>query len=263
MDRAYFYAMMSGRGDLDYEAYLNTRQVLTAQKDFDALCNRDELQFQIVHQVEELWMKLVAYTLLDIDERIAARETNRALTLFARVHRTLRLMADQLGLLETMSPKEYQQIRLQLGNGSGQESPGFRTILKMHRPLWQSFDAAYVTGAGRTLDQIYDTGYGHDDAYMVAEAMTEFDELFQAFRTRHIQLIGRSIGIGAQSLKGRPVTLLAEGAARRFFPELWAVRERMTDAWGGAYGRVRDSLDPGARHPAPAGADIDADGGGN
>ena len=34
-------------------------------KPFDKFCNKDELQFQVVHQVEELWMKLIAYTLLD------------------------------------------------------------------------------------------------------------------------------------------------------------------------------------------------------
>src|SRR2546422_8504761 len=47
---------------------------------------KDELQFQVVHQVEELWMKLIAYTLLDIEEYMAARNTNRILTLFKRVH---------------------------------------------------------------------------------------------------------------------------------------------------------------------------------
>ena len=131
MDREHFYGLMSGEGVFDYELYLNTRSLLSCQKDFAGLANRDELQFQIVHQVEELWMKLIAYTLLDIDDYLQAENTNRVVTLFRRVHMTLRLMTEQLGLLETMSPKEYQEIRLQLGHGSGQESPGFRTILQM------------------------------------------------------------------------------------------------------------------------------------
>ena len=40
-------------------------------------------------------------------------------------------MSSQLTLLHTMSPKEYQEIRLQLENGSGQESPGFKCFLKL------------------------------------------------------------------------------------------------------------------------------------
>ncbi len=77
-------------------------------------------------------MKLIAYTLLDIDEYLEQQQAFRILTLFERCNRTLRLMTDQLDLLETMSPKEYQEIRLQLGNGSGQESPGFRVLAENH-----------------------------------------------------------------------------------------------------------------------------------
>src|SRR5262245_29839041 len=157
MDRADFYSMMSGEGALDYELYLNTKALLSCQKGFEAFCNHDELQFQIVHQIEELWMKLIAYTLLDIDDYLQQENTNRVITLFRRVHIALRLMVEQLALLETMSPKEYQEIRLQLGHGSGQESPGFRVILKMHHPLWESFQRHYLDRHGLSVEKIYDS----------------------------------------------------------------------------------------------------------
>ena len=124
MNREQFYELMGGEGTLDYELYLNTKALLSCQSPFHELCNRDELQFQIVHQVEELWMKLIAYTLLDIDDYLQQENTNRVLTLFRRVHTAQRLMIQQIALLEIMSPKEYQDIRKRLGNGSGQESPG-------------------------------------------------------------------------------------------------------------------------------------------
>lgn len=242
MDRASFYAEMSGGSGLDYEVYLDTRRLLACQKPFDALCNPDELQFQIVHQVEELWMKLIAYTLLDIDEHLAQRHTPRVLSLFTRCHRLLELMSEQLRLLTTMSPKDYQGIRLQLGNGSGQESPGFRVLLKMIPHLWPTFERAYLTERALTIEQIYDSHYSHDEAFMVAEAMMELDELLQKFRWCHILLIHRSIGMGAASLKGRSVDLLKTGAQHRFFPMLWDIRAQMTDRWGSAYGRVRQSV---------------------
>ncbi len=242
MDREFFYSILRGEGTSDYETYLNTHQLLASQKAFGECCNADELQFQIVHQVEELWMKLISYTLLDIDDYLQQENTNRVLTLFRRVHLTLQLMTEQLRLLETMAPKEYQEIRLQLGQGSGQESPGFRTLLRMHQPLWHSFQKHYLDKHGLTVEKIYNSEYSHSDAYVVAEALAEFDELFHSFRYHHLQLIARSIGLGAKSLKGRAVEMLDSGLRVQFFPELWEIRNRMTDSWGAEYGTVREPL---------------------
>ena len=242
MDREYFYSIMNGEGTLDYEIYLNTKALLSCQKDFKDFCNADELQFQLVHQIEELWMKLIGYTLLDIDDYLQQENTNRVITLFKRVHIAMRLLIEQLSLLETMSPKEYQEIRLQLGNGSGQESPGFRTLLKMHPHIWQSFKEHYLDKHNLAIEQIYNSNYTHSDAYVVAEALAEFDELFQRFRFVHLQLIQRTIGMGSKSLKGRAVEMLNEGLRVRFFPELWDIRHQMTDSWGAQYGKVRDSI---------------------
>jgi tryptophan 2,3-dioxygenase len=241
MDRSAYYAMLSAPETLDYERYLSTATLLSCQKPFEDLCNADELQFQIVHQVEELWMKLIAYSLLEIDDYLKAGNAHRVVTLFGRCSRVLKMMTEQLDLLETMSPKEYQEIRLQLGNGSGQESPGFRVLLHMPPELWTSYEARYLTD-GRTVRDIYDAQYSHDDAYVVAEAMINFDELFQKFRSHHILLIFRSIGVSSKSLKGRPIELLQAGLRHRFFPALWEVRAEMTDAWGAAYGEIRESL---------------------
>jgi tryptophan 2,3-dioxygenase len=227
---------------LDYGIYLAVDRLLGCQKPLASLATPDELQFQIVHQVEELWMKLIAFTLGEIDGFMAAGEDFRVLTLFDRVHRTMRLMIDQLSLLETMSPFDYQAIRLQLGNGSGQESPGFQLLLTLPQHLWQRFTTTYLSPTGRSVADIYDLQYRHDAAYAVAEAMIEFDELFQKFRAHHLYLIHRSIGISAKSLKGRPVELLQAGARHRFFPELWDIRAAMTDAWGSEYGVKRPSI---------------------
>ena len=244
MDRKAYQKMMRGDGRLDYEIYLNTEQLLAIQKEPEELCHPDELQFMIVHQVEELWMKLMASSLLDIHDEMRGRNTLKALTLFRRVHICQELMSQQLSLLETMSPKDYQEIRLLLGNGSGQESPGFRVLLKMPKDLWATYKDIYLEGGARTLEHVYDSGYAHDDAYMIAEALAEFDEQFQKFRNNHMQLIYRSIGVGANSLKGRPVEILREGLRYKMFPELWQVRADMTDRWGSEHGVKRDKLPP-------------------
>lgn len=244
-DSAYrqkYFTLLEQPEILDYGAYLNCDRLLACQTPLNDLCNADELQFQIVHQIEELWMKLIVYSLVDVLEFIQQQNTHRVVTLMKRVHITQRMMTQQLDLLETMSPKEYQQIRLHLGNGSGQESPGFRTLLKMPADLWSEFSAHYLTGRGKTVQDIYDSQYAHDDSYVVAESLVEFDEQLQKFRSNHLFLIQRSIGMGSKSLKGRSVELLQAGAKHRSFPELWDVRNAMTDSWGQEYGQVRDSI---------------------
>jgi len=242
MNRQHFYALLQKEQEFDYENYLNTEQLLTCQTDFSDLCNQDELQFQIVHQVEELWLKLMVYTLLDIDECMEKMQTNKVITLFKRVHSLQRLMIEQLELLETMSPKDYQKIREQLGNGSGRESPGFRALTKIPAYLWQTYTQYYLQANHLTIEKIYDTEYQHCDGYMVAECLAEFDELFQKFCYHHMQLIYRSIGFESKSLKGRSVEMLNQRMSTKFFPDLWQIRTQMTDQWGEQYGQVRASI---------------------
>lgn len=240
--RQKYHALLDNPEILDYGSYVNCQQLLSAQKPLTELCNGDELQFQIVHQVEELWMKLMIYTLVDVLEYMQQENTLRVVSLMKRVSFIQRMMSQQLDLLESMSPKEYQQIRLQLGNGSGQESPGFRTLLKMPQDIWQVFEDHYLAGRNKSIEQVYDSQYSHDESYMLAECLAEFDEQLQKFRSLHLFLIQRSIGLEAKSLKGRAVTILENGAKHRFFPQLWDIRSSMTNTWGQVYGEVRDSI---------------------
>ena len=240
--RQKYHALLDNPEILDYGSYVNCQQLLSAQKPLTELCNGDELQFQIVHQVEELWMKLMIYTLVDVLEYMQQENTLRVVSLMKRVSFIQRMMSQQLDLLETMSPKEYQQIRLQLGNGSGQESPGFRTLLKMPQDIWYVFEDHYLAGRNKSIEQVYDSQYSHDESYMLAECLAEFDEQLQKFRSLHLFLIQRSIGLEAKSLKGRAVTILENGAKHRFFPQLWDIRSSMTNTWGQVYGEVRDSI---------------------
>src|SRR5437870_9709621 len=50
-------------GQSVYERYLRTEELLSLQKPEDELIHHDELQFQVVHQVFELWWKEAAFEL--------------------------------------------------------------------------------------------------------------------------------------------------------------------------------------------------------
>ncbi len=242
MDKEDFFACMKQKALSDYEVYLKTDQILSCQKEFHELCNEDELQFQIVHQVEEMLLKLMGYTLVNIREHMMLDETYRVLTLFQRVHLIQKRLLDMMDLLETMSPADYQAIRLHLGAGSGVTSPGFKTLMVIFPELWKTFAACYLEKKHLTIEQIYSSKYCHDDSYSVAEALAELDELYHRFFKRHLDLIARTIGDNSKSLRGRPVETLRQHAEMHLFPELWDIRNQMTDAWGQEYGIVRPGL---------------------
>ena len=215
----------------DYEKYIRTDELLALQKPASALTCHDELQFQVVHQAAELWMKLIdhelqfACTLLDADDAV------RALTHLHRVGRIQRVLLHQLDLLDTMAPSDYMTIRTGLGRGSGQESPGFRTMLRVPGELvWPAF-AAFLERDGKTLRTIYDHPHEHPVLYQVCEALVEYDQHLQMWRQRHLMLVYRTIGTGTPSLKGKPSELLAHGMKQRFFPKLWDVRDEVFADW--------------------------------
>jgi tryptophan 2,3-dioxygenase len=231
---------MQEHGSSDYELYLKTQELFACQSSLDKLCNADELQFQIVHQVEELIMRLITYTLIDIIDYIEQKNTPRILTLFKRVHKAQAIILNTLDLLTTMSPAEYQDIRLHLGNGSGKGSPGFKLILLLAKELWAAFEKNYL--ADKTIEQIYSIKYTHCDSYIIAEALLEFDANWEQFLQQHIQLVDRTIGLQARSLKGTPTKMLYDRLQLKLFPALWGIRSSMTDQWGQEYGYARESI---------------------
>jgi tryptophan 2,3-dioxygenase len=210
----------------EYERYLRAPELLSLQKSPAELVTHDELQFQIVHQVAELWMKLAAHeierliTLIDTDQLCVALSTLR------RVSEIQRLLEQQLRLLDTMSPKDYMTIRTALGRGSGQESPGFKHLLKVPRRIFAAFTALLARRAV-TLQQLHERPEVQPELFALAEALIDFDQALQLWRWRHLMLVYRIIGEGTPSLKGKPVDILERGVKERFFPELWQVRDQL------------------------------------
>jgi len=215
----------------DYEKYIRTEELLGLQKAPDQLTCHDELQFQIVHQAHELYMKLIAHELDFTCALLGQGQAARAITTLGRVAQIQRVLLASVDLLDTMSPIDYMTIRTGLGRGSGQESPGFRTMLRLPGELvWPAF-AAFLDQAGVTLRQIYETPHDHHQLHQLCEGLVDYDQLLQTWRSRHLMLVYRIIGTGTPSLKGKPSELLAHGMKQRFFPKLWDVRDEVFAEW--------------------------------
>ena len=214
----------------DYEKYIRTDELLALQKPVDALSCHDELQFQIVHQAAELWMKLCEHELVFAAERMRAGDVARAQRSLHRVRGVQTILIDQLSLLDSMAPRDYMTIRNALGRGSGQESPGFRRMLQLPEEIWPSFEALLARHEV-TLRQVYEAPDRHGELFNVAESLLDFDQNLQGWRMRHLLLVYRQIGAGTPSLKGKPSELLADGMKHRFFPKLWEVRDELFAEW--------------------------------
>ncbi len=212
----------------DYEKYIRTEELLALQK--SELSCHDELQFQVVHQVAELWMKLIAHEVGAVGERLRADELARAVGGLGRVIEIQHLLYAQLALLDTMAPRDYMTIRGALGRGSGQESPGFRRLLQLPDELWPDV-TALLARRDRTLGQIYQAPDAEAELFALCERLLDFDQNLQTWRQRHLTLVYRQIGAGTPSLKGKPSELLAEGMKHRFFAPLWDVRDELFAAW--------------------------------
>jgi len=215
----------------EYEKYIRTDELLSLQKAPEALTCHDEMQFQIIHQASELWMKLIEHELRFFSALLAEDKVPRAIHTLKRITMIQRVLVTQLDLLDTLTPVDYMTIRTGLGRGSGQESPGFRTMLRLPGELvWPAF-AAFLDRRGVTLRTIYEHPHEHEELHLLCEGLVDYDQLLQTWRQRHLMMVYRIIGTGTPSLKGKPSDLLAHGMKQRFFPKLWDVRDEVFAEW--------------------------------
>jgi tryptophan 2,3-dioxygenase len=224
-----FAPILPGPGASDYERYLRTDELLELQKTPEEQAHRDELLFQVVHQSSELWLKLAWHEVEQATADVEAGELGAALRLLRRASLCLRLVTEQLDMLEQLSPWEYTaQIRPVLGHGSGFDSPGWNNLRRLAPALGQAFHARR-RGAGLSLVDLYRRGRELEELYQLAEALTELDERAITWRVRHFKVVERIIGGDVVGTQGTPVELLGKLIDKSFFPELWKVRTELTE----------------------------------
>ena len=221
--------ILPGTAPSDYERYLRTDELLALQKGVDEAAHRDELLFQVVHQSSELWLKLAT---IEVDTAVGLlrdRQIPSALRLLRRANECMKYVHSFLDMLEQMSPWEYtSSIRPVLGHGSGFDSPGFNEVRRVSPLLGDAFHRLR-RAEGLSLLDVYRRGREFEDLYLLAEALTEWDERVTLWRIRHFKVVERIIGGGAIGTQGTPVELLGRLIHHKLYPELWEVRNELTE----------------------------------
>jgi tryptophan 2,3-dioxygenase len=223
-----FAPILPGKGGSDYERYLRTDELLALQKTAEERAHHDELLFQTVHQSSELWLKLAWTEVETAVGHLEQGEIAPALRLLGRSRLCLKLVTEQLDMLERMSPWEYTlDVRPVLGHGSGFDSPGWVNLRRTAPALGQAFHRLR-RDAGLSLRDLYVRGREHEDLYQLAEALTDLDERAQHWRIRHYQVVARIIGDQVVGTQGTPVEVLGRLVHKLFYPELREVRNELT-----------------------------------
>lgn len=114
------------RESMTYGEYLSLDTVLSSQHRLSG--HHDEMLFIIIHQVSELWMKLILHELQSAIEAVQQGEMQRAFKMLARVSKIQSQIIQAWDVLATMTPAEYLEFRDSLGKASGFQSYQYRLI---------------------------------------------------------------------------------------------------------------------------------------
>lgn len=248
-------------GRLSYGAYLRLPTLLGQQVPESEPPAHDELLFITVHQVYELWFKLLLHELESARDAMTAGELWQARHLFRRVHCVERVLVEQLDVLETMTPQDFLAFRSLLAPASGFQSVQFRELeflsgakderfpnrlrdlsedererlrRRLDEPsLWDAFlDVLRARGLDtdddeavtRSLLTIARDRGTHDDVWELAEALVGHDEMAALWRSRHVAMVERQIGTKSGTGGSTGAPYLRKRLGLHYYPLLWELR---------------------------------------
>ena len=121
---------------IHYHQYLELDKLLDAQKlrsvELEAPAH-EEMLFIITHQAYELWFKQVIHELKSVVQLFKTRQVDErkigvAVGRLNRVETILKLLVEQIGIMETMTPLDFLDFRNYLFPASGFQSFQFRAV---------------------------------------------------------------------------------------------------------------------------------------
>jgi tryptophan 2,3-dioxygenase len=114
------------KDNLSYGDYLALDELLAAQRPLTPA--HDEMLFIVIHQVSELWMKLIIHELEGAMRLLEQGVIDPSLKMLTRVCRAQEQMTNAWEVLKTMTPADYLEFRSSFGRASGFQSHQYRLI---------------------------------------------------------------------------------------------------------------------------------------
>lgn len=248
---------------LSYSSYLKIEELLLLQKPLSKPVAHDELLFIAIHQVYELWFKVIIFELDDMVAQLRSDNFLKGQRRLERVNEIFRLLVQQIDILETMTPVDFNRFRSHINPASGFQSRQFRELEMLGGieasefekfltldPEWANavkarsshpnlrvafFEVLKRHGVlendtpeavQKALLAIYQEDE-RESLRNLCEHLLRFDELVQLWRFRHVQMVERMIGMKPGTGGSLGAAYLKTTLRKRFFPELWEVRTQM------------------------------------
>lgn len=127
---------------LTYSGYLHLPEILKLQQPRSTPPEHDEMLFIVIHQVYELWFKLVLHETDKVNQDFSRNDLYGAIATWKRLRTILKTLVGQLDILETMTPLSFASFRERLDTASGFQSFQFREL-----EFAFGYKRAQVTGA--------------------------------------------------------------------------------------------------------------------
>lgn len=129
-------ALAMARPPTTYWDYIKIEELLSLQagvSDDESTLTNDEVLFIVVHQIDELWMKLALRELVSVRDlfaqpRVPEQSLASAVRGIRRMDVLFRKMADHFAVMETMTTRDYLGFRDKLSPASGFQSAQLREI---------------------------------------------------------------------------------------------------------------------------------------
>jgi len=113
---------------LTYAEYLQIDRLLALQQPKSEPPEHDETLFIVIHQVYELWFKLLLHEIEKIKTDFSSNNLFGAIHTLKRVRTVMKTLVGQLDILETMTPMSFTSFRNRLEDASGFQSAQFREL---------------------------------------------------------------------------------------------------------------------------------------
>jgi len=269
------------KDSVTYSSYLKVDQLLNLQHTLSKPEEHDETLFIIIHQVYELWFKQILHELGQLELLIKNDNLMPFIKTISRINTILTTLTNQVDILETMTPIDFNRFRGRLNPASGFQSYQFRlvefkmgvrdkaylkfykahksaqTILENELQKKSIYDEflAYVDRRGfkipeailnrdvsltyqpsdevvKVFVEAYNKYKEYYDLYLAAEALIELDQKFLLWRYRHVAMVERMIGNRMGTGGSSGTKYLSATLSKRFFPELWSVRNELGPTYG-------------------------------
>jgi tryptophan 2,3-dioxygenase len=114
--------------ELTYSSYLHVDELLALQHPRSEPPEHDEMLFIVVHQAYELWFKLLLHELDKIKTDLFAGKLYPAISTFKRARTIMKVMVEQVDIVETLTPMSFSSFRDRLDKASGFQSSQFREL---------------------------------------------------------------------------------------------------------------------------------------